>query len=73
MTYDTGFQTSCPECGFLTDNYQIRCFGRCKDCQDKDSEKRKHIMINGIVSSNITKKKTFLSILTNWLDGNYKL
>jgi len=35
MTYDTGFQTQCPECGFWTDCYQIRCFGRCKDCQDK--------------------------------------
>ena len=41
MTYDTGFQTSCPECGFLTDNYQIRCFGRCKDCQDKKDKENK--------------------------------
>jgi Fe2+ or Zn2+ uptake regulation protein len=41
MTYDTGFQIQCPECGFLTDSYQIKYFGRCKDCQEKNKENKK--------------------------------
>ena len=41
MTYDTGFQTQCPECGFLTDCYQIKYFVRCENCQNKKDKENK--------------------------------